>query len=144
MTILGRLTQQPHEVIDYPVDFAKWFASRPSESIGSVDIVVESGLVLVGQTQVGYVVIPVIAIAPQAEFKTYKVEIRVTSDPSQLVKEAEFMIKVKEVLTNFTIAWDLPHAHMGFSQRHAAADRTGRSHYKSTLLHRTRSRGCVR
>lgn len=97
MTILGRLTQQPHEVIDYPVDFAKWFASRPSESIGSVDIVVESGLVLVGQTQVGYVVIPVIAIAPQAEFKTYKVEIRVTSDPSQLVKEAEFMIKVKEV-----------------------------------------------
>src|SRR5574340_1074983 len=97
MAMLGRQTQQPHEVIDYPVDFADWFASRPSESIGSVNISGDTGLVLVGQTQVGFVVTPVIAIDPAALPGSYKVEIKVTTSPSQLVKEAEFIVKVKEI-----------------------------------------------
>src|SRR5574337_212257 len=97
MAILGRLTQQPHEIIDYPVDFADWFASRSSESVGSVDISVDQGLVLVGQTQIGFVITPVIAIAPATAPGNYKVEIRVTTSPSQLVKEAEFIVKVKEI-----------------------------------------------
>lgn len=95
--MLGRQTQQPHEVIDYPVDFADWFASRPSESIGNVGISVDTGLVLAGQTHVGFVVTPVIAVAPEAASQNYKVTITVTTSPSRLVKEAEFIVKVKEI-----------------------------------------------
>jgi hypothetical protein len=93
MALLGRFTKQPAEVIDYPVDFAGWFAGRSGVSIASYTVTAETGITVSTHRKDGFVVTAVMAGGTAGA--TYKVTVRITTS-SGLVKEAEFTIKVRE------------------------------------------------
>lgn len=92
-TILGKFSKQPQEILDYDVDFSKWFSNRV-DSPASFVVVVESGITLVSSTRVGNVV--KIVLSGGANGQQYKVTVRLTTNVG-LVKEADFIVKVKEV-----------------------------------------------
>lgn len=92
MAVLGTFTKQPGETLDYDVDFTDWLTGRP-DTIQSHSVVVPTGLTLVLSTLTGKVVKCVLA-GGTAGVK-YKVTVVVTTD-TELVKESEFYISVKE------------------------------------------------
>jgi hypothetical protein len=92
MALLGKFTKQPNEILDYDVDFTKWFSNRTDAPV-SFTTTVQTGMTLVDSTLVGKVV--KLVLSGGTDGNTYKVTVRLTTNMS-LVKEADFQIKVKE------------------------------------------------
>ena len=94
MAVLGRFTKQPGETIDYPVDFTDWMAGRTGDSITSYTVVAEPGINIATHIRVGNVV--TVVLAGGTDGTSYKITVKITT-AFPLVKEAEFVVKVKEV-----------------------------------------------
>jgi len=92
MALLGKFTKQPNEILDYDVDFTKWFSNR-DDLPATFTTVVQSGLTLIESVLVGKVV--KLVLGGGLDGHTYKVTVRLTTN-MDLVKEADFQIKVKE------------------------------------------------
>lgn len=93
MAILGRFTKQPGETIDYPVDFTDWFEGRTGDSIASHTVTVEPGISIATHTRIGNVV--TVVLAGGTTGTSYKTTVKITT-AAGLVKEVEFVVKVKE------------------------------------------------
>lgn len=92
-TILGKFSKQPQEILDYDVDFSKWFSNRTDSPV-SFTTVVEAGITLVNATLSGNVV--KIVLSGGTSGQQYKITVRLTTALG-LVKEADFVVKIKEV-----------------------------------------------
>lgn len=94
MALLGRYTQQPNEVIDYPVDFTDWMAERVGDSIASYTVAATAGISIATHRRDGNVV--TVVLSGGTSGTSYKATVRITT-AAGLVKEAEFSVKIKEV-----------------------------------------------
>lgn len=92
MALLGKFTKQPNEILDYDVDFTKWFSNR-DDSPATYTTSLQPGLILIESALVGNIV--KLVIAGGTDGQAYKVTVRLTTN-TNLVKEADFQIKVKE------------------------------------------------
>lgn len=93
MALLGKFTKQPQEVLDYDVDFSGWFSNR-GDVIASFSASADPGVNVVSSALAGSVV--KIVVSGGVDGASYKVTVRVTTTLG-LVKEADFLIRVKEV-----------------------------------------------
>lgn len=93
MALLGKFTKQPQEVLDYDVDFSEWFSNR-GDVIASFSASADSGVTVVSSALAGNVV--KLVVSGGIDGASYKVTTRVTTTLG-LVKEADFLIRVKEV-----------------------------------------------
>lgn len=93
MSILGKFTKQPAEVLDYDVDFSEWFSNR-TDTPASFTVTADTGITVVGSTRSGNVV--KIILSGGTSGTKYKITVRLTTSNS-LVKEADFQVVVKEV-----------------------------------------------
>lgn len=91
--ILGRFEKQPAEILDYQVDYADWFENR-SDAPASFVTVIPTGITEVSSSRSGTVVTVVLAGGDADE--SYKITVRLTTSAG-LVKEADFIVRVKEV-----------------------------------------------
>lgn len=94
MAILARYTKQPHEVLDYPVDFTDWFEGRTGETIASYTVTAAAGIDIESHRQEGFVVI--VLLGGGTTGTSYKITVQITTAVDALVKEVEFVVKVKE------------------------------------------------
>ena len=92
MTVLGKFSKQPNEVLDYDVDFTDWFATRPDTPVSSTTTV-DTGITLIGQVRTGMVV--KVALGAGTSGVKYKATVRMTTSAG-FVKEVEFYCVVKE------------------------------------------------
>lgn len=91
--ILGRFDKQPTEVLDYDVDYTEWVGTRTIAPTAHV-VIVPTGITLVSSGLAGNVVRVVLSGGTTGT--DYKITVRTTFD-NGLVKEADFLVKVKEV-----------------------------------------------
>lgn len=91
--ILGRFEKQPAEILDYKVDFADWFENR-SDTPASFSTVIPTGLTEVTSSMTGTAVTLILGggVAEQQ----YHVTVRMVTSAG-LLKEADFIVRVKEV-----------------------------------------------
>jgi hypothetical protein len=92
MAVLGRFVKQPNEVLDYDVDFSDWFEGR-TDTPSSHAVVAEAGITVVGSSRTGNVV--KVVLSGGTVGAKYKITVRLTTN-SFLVKEAEFVVSIKE------------------------------------------------
>jgi hypothetical protein len=93
MAILGRFTKQPTEVLDYDVDFSEWFADR-TDTLGSFTVSATAGITVVSSSNIGNVV--KVVLSGGTNGTKYQVTVRVTTTPNAYVREADFVVTVKE------------------------------------------------
>jgi hypothetical protein len=93
MAILGRFTKQPTEVLDYDVDFSEWFADR-SDTLDSFTVTAQAGITVASSSNTGNVV--KVVLSGGTNGGRYKITVRVTTTPSAFVREADFIVSVKE------------------------------------------------
>lgn len=89
---LGKHTQQPHERLDYIIDFGRWIGSRAGDTIASHDVLVDDALTL-AHTRNGAEVAMLLGGGVDGE--TYVITTRVTTAVGA-IKEAEFKLRIKE------------------------------------------------
>lgn len=94
MALLGRFTKQPGETIDYPVDFTDWMAGRTGDSIASYTVAVAAGITIATYVRVGNLI--TVVLSGGTDGVSYKTTVKITT-AAGLVKEAEFIVKIKEV-----------------------------------------------
>lgn len=87
--------KQPNDVIDYPISYDEWLAERPGYSIDTYAVAADAGIDVVTHIKVGNIITPFIGGGTNGT--TYKVTVRATMTPTPLVKEFEFLVKVKEL-----------------------------------------------
>lgn len=91
--ILGKFVKQPAEILDYDVDFSDWFSNRV-DTPSAFSVTADTGITVVGSSRSGNIV--KIILSGGASGTKYKVTVRLTTTNS-LVKEADFVVAVKEV-----------------------------------------------
>lgn len=94
MAIVGRMTKQPVEVLDYDLDFTSWVPAGDS-LLTATSAVTPSGLTL-GTTTIFATSWVKVRLSGGTDSTRYKVETNVTTT-NGLVKQAEFYVSVKEV-----------------------------------------------
>lgn len=92
MSVLGKFTKQPRDVLDYDIDFNEWLEGR-TDLPESHEVDVPSGINLVRSTLQDGVV--KVILSGGATGVKYKVTVRLLTD-TQLVKEVDFELAVKE------------------------------------------------
>jgi hypothetical protein len=93
--ILGRFVKQSGETLDYNVDFSEWMAGR-NDAAASFTVTVDAGITLVASERTGNVVSVVLSGGTSGQ--QYKVTVRLTTNASNpITKEADFLVKVKDV-----------------------------------------------
>lgn len=92
MSILGKFTKQPNEVLDYDVDYTDFFSIRTDQPV-SFTVVMTPGITLAGSARVDKVVKVVLSGGEIG--KKYKITVRLATDAG-VVKEADFEVLVKE------------------------------------------------
>jgi hypothetical protein len=92
---LEKKNKQPQDVIDYPIDYSEWLAERPGYEIDTYTVTVETGINLVTHVCVGPVI--TVFLGGGTTGTTYKVTVRATMTPTPLIKEFEFLVRVKEL-----------------------------------------------
>lgn len=91
--VLGKFVKQPAEILDYDVDFTDWFSGR-TDTPASFVVIAETGITVVGSSRTGNVVKTILSGGTSGT--KYKITVRLTTSAS-LVKEADFLVAVKEV-----------------------------------------------
>lgn len=93
MSILGKFVKQPSEVLDYDIDFTDWFANR-TDTPASFVVTADTGITILGSSRTGNVV--KVILSGGTSGTKYKVTVKLTT-VGLLVKEADFLVSVKEV-----------------------------------------------
>lgn len=93
VSILGRFVKQSGETLRYAVDYTDWLAEQGDAAV-SFTVTVETGITLVSSTRSIGVVSIILSGGTHGE--SYKVTVRLTTAVG-LVKEADFIVKVKDV-----------------------------------------------
>lgn len=93
VSVIGRSTKQPDEVLDYDVDFDEWFSNR-TDTPSSYTVDAETGITVVSDDLVDNTVRVVLGGGTSGE--SYKVTVLLTTSDG-IVKEADFVVKVKAV-----------------------------------------------
>lgn len=86
--------KQPNDVIDYPVSYAEWLAERPGYAIDTYTVEADTGIDVITHIRIGSVITPFIGGGVNGS--SYKVTVRATMTPTPLVKEFDFIVRVKE------------------------------------------------
>ena len=94
MTI-EKKSKQPNDVIDYPIDFGEWLAERPGYAIDTYTVSADTGISVVTHLRIGSII--TVFLGGGTNGTAYKVTVRATMTPTPLVKEFEFLVKVKEL-----------------------------------------------
>lgn len=92
MSILGKFTKQPSEILDYDVDYTDWFSGRTDTPV-SITTVIATGI-----TEVSHVLNGMVAkviLSGGTDGQTYKITVRLTTT-NGIVREADFLVLVKE------------------------------------------------
>jgi hypothetical protein len=93
MSLLGSVTKQPIEVIDYDVDYTDWLT--PGDGIASVDVQISpTGLTMPKPPNVSSPVVKVWT-SGGVNGTTYKVTVTAITDDDR-TKQDEFKVRVKE------------------------------------------------
>jgi hypothetical protein len=92
---LEKKSKQPQDVIDYPIDYSEWLAERPGYEIDTYTVTAETGIDLVTHLRIGPVI--TVFLGGGTTGTTYKVTVRATMTPTPLIKEFEFLVRVKEL-----------------------------------------------
>lgn len=87
--------KQPNDVIDYPIDFSEWLAERPGYAIDTYTVTADAGISVVTHLRIGSII--TVFLGGGTNGTTYKITVRATMTPTPLVKEFEFLVKVKEL-----------------------------------------------
>jgi hypothetical protein len=93
MSLLGRFTKQPAEVLDYDVDFTDFFEGR-TDTPASFSVVAEPGITVIGSSRSGNVV--KVLLSGGTDGTAYKVTVLLTTTTG-VVREADFQVTVKAV-----------------------------------------------
>jgi hypothetical protein len=93
MSLIGRFTKQPAEVLDYDVDFSDWMEGR-GDTPASHTVTAEPGITVVGSSRTGNVV--KVALSGGTDGSAYKITVLLTTSTS-MVREADFQVSIKEV-----------------------------------------------
>lgn len=93
LSVLGKFVKQPNETLDYDVDYSDWFATR-SDTPLSVATTVTTGITHVSSTIVGETV--KVILSGGTSGTDYQITVRLTT-AGGLVKEADFIVKVREI-----------------------------------------------
>lgn len=93
MSLLGRYTKQPAEVLDYEIDYTDWMEGRADLPAGHV-VAAEPGITVVGSARDGNKV--TVALSGGADGQSYKITVLLTTT-SGMVREADFQVSVKAV-----------------------------------------------
>lgn len=95
VAILGKFEKQSAEVLDYDVDFTKWFAKR-SLTPDALTVVAEPGINLLASSRTGAVV--KVILGGGTSGTKYKITVKLTSTSSPaLLREADFTVTVKDI-----------------------------------------------
>jgi len=94
MAILGTYIKQPHEVLDYDLDYSEWLPV--ADTIVSTTVTADAGIT-VGSTIIDPATQRIVKqwISGGADGVTYKIQVTATTAGGR-VKEVEFKIRVKE------------------------------------------------
>lgn len=92
---LEKKFKQPQDVIDYPVDYSEWLAERPGYEIDTYTVTAETGIDLVTHLRIGSII--TMFLGGGTTGTTYKITVRATMTPTPLIKEFEFLVRVKEL-----------------------------------------------
>lgn len=95
MAIIGRMTKQPSEVLDYDVDFSEWLPDDDSIATASAVRTPATSLAIDSTSVFDSTWVKVWLSAGTTGVK-YKVTVTVVTDDGR-TKEAEFYVNVKEV-----------------------------------------------
>lgn len=95
VAILGKFEKQSGEILDYDVDFTKWFAKR-SLTPDILTVVAEAGITIVASSRTNAVA--KIILSGGTSGAQYKITVTMTSTSSPALKrEADFVVKVKDI-----------------------------------------------
>lgn len=95
VAILGKFEKQSAEVLDYDVDFTKWFAAR-SLTPDILTVTAEAGITVVASSRTDAVV--KIILSGGTSGTQYKITVTLTSTSVPALKrEADFVVKVKDI-----------------------------------------------
>ncbi len=95
VAILGKFEKQSTEVLDYDVDFTKWFAKR-SLTPNVLAVVADAGIDVVASSRTGAVV--KIILGGGTPGAKYKITVRLTSASTPpLLREADFTVTIKDI-----------------------------------------------
>jgi hypothetical protein len=95
MAIIGRMTKQPLEVLDYDVDFSEWLPT--TDFIATASAVVSPATSLaIGTVSVFDTTWVKVWLSSGVTGTKYKITVTVVTDDGR-TKEAEFYVNVKEV-----------------------------------------------
>ena len=93
-TILGKVTKQPSEVLDYYVSFDDWFAGRSDAAVDH-EVEAETGIVIEDDTRIDNTVRIVLSGGTAGE--QYKITVRITTNATPpIIREGDFIVKVRE------------------------------------------------
>lgn len=93
--ILGKYVKQSGEILDYDVDFTKWFAAR-GLTPDILTVTAESGITLVASSRTGAVV--KIVLGGGTPGTRYKITVTLTSSSAPALKrEGDFQVTVKDI-----------------------------------------------
>lgn len=92
---IEKKSKQPNDVIDYPIDFSEWLAERPGYAINTYTVAADAGISVVTHLRIGSII--TVFLGGGTNGTTYKITVRATMTPTPLVKEFEFLVKVKEL-----------------------------------------------
>lgn len=92
MSVLGKFTKQPAEVLDYDVDFSDWLSNR-TDLPQTFSVTVPTGIILDSSVRLGNVVKVVLSGGTSGQ--KYRITVRLSTDTG-LLKEADFDVAVKE------------------------------------------------
>lgn len=96
MASLTTFTKQPTEVLDYTFDFSDWFEDQ-TDTPSFAEVTAEDGLTVVSSNLDTNNLTVSAVVGGGEDGGKYKVTCRVTTEPRGLVKEADILIRVKEV-----------------------------------------------
>lgn len=91
--ILKRYAKQAAEIIDYPVDFTRWFKCRVGDSIASFNISADTGITVAGSAINGMVI--TLKLSGGTVGITYLVTVQVNT-ANALRKNAVFTVRIEE------------------------------------------------
>jgi hypothetical protein len=92
---LDKHDKQPRDVIDYPVDFSRWLADRPGYAIDTYEVTAEAGISVVTHIRIGSII--TVFLSGGTVDETYKVTVRATMTPTPLIKEFDFLVRIREL-----------------------------------------------
>ena len=95
VSIIGRFEKQSTETLDYYVLYSDWFSNR-LDSPATFELVAQSGITVAESSLSGTTV--KVVLAGGVNGTKYKITVRLTTNAATpIVKEADFIVRIKDV-----------------------------------------------